>query len=422
MAGVNAGLVVSGLIDGTTIFYDIAVAMGNGLPTSLTQYFDEAKKSPDWANIWSKRTTDAAGLVNLPRIIIRAYDTSTGQDITHTVNITNVYYNGNLVGWDKFSDNENISNDGLLLKLSKNSEYAISHKGNKVQGVMMVGNPADATFNPDNDRITFDGTVVSGGGQISFSGIGKEIAIREIQDANAGYSVEMLVPLDVPKFIMTNENNVIQSTSRIATLFYNGFPVSAGDMTGFQFKFYDITGPTEVELTNTDEDITISQTLVAGDTITVGPNAVDCLKTIRCKVLDASGNELCSGTTAVYDLSDPYSVKWLIADDSTGANATELTGLEPRLNLRNGQTKYLFPKLYTDKGDTFPAGSSAAGVTWEFNADDATTGETITDLDGIPEGGGHTYCSLSYSDVILTNAGGNKVQRPVVVHAQSSEF
>ena len=421
MAGVNAGLVVAGLIDGTTIFYDIAAVKADGTPISLAQYFDETKCRPDWADIWSKRATDAASLASLPRIVIRAYDTSIGIDITHTVNITSVYYNGSLVSWDRFSDDESISTDGLLLKLNKESDYAISYKGNKIQGVMMVGNPADAQYNPDDDRISFDGTVVSQSGQISFSGLGKDIAIRQIQDTYAGYSVEMLVPLDVPKFIMTDSNNAIISTKRIATLYYNGTPVTAANMTGFQFKFYDITGPTEVELTNAAEDITIGRSLVPGDMITIGPKAVDCLMTVRCKVLDAEGNELCSGTTAVYDLSDPYSVKWVIADDTVGTNSTELTGIEPRLNLRNGQTKYIFPKLCTEKGDTFPAGSSAAGVTWQFNADDATTGESVS-LPGVPTAAGQTYCSIGYSDVVLATAGSGKIQRPVALHAQSSEF
>ncbi len=156
--------------------------------------------------------------------------------------------------------------------------------------------------------------------------------------------------------------------------------------------------------------------------ITIGPEAVDCLLTLRCRVFDASGNELASGTSAVYDLSDPYAVKWLISDTSAGANGVELTGLEPRLTMRTGQTKYIFPKLYTDKGDTFPAGSSAASVTWTFNADNGNTGATISDLPGVPSTSGQTYCYLRYEDVILTDANGNKVQRPVKIHAQSSEF
>ncbi len=422
MGNVNAGLVVGGIIDGTTIFYDVAVVEGDGTPTSLMQYFDEAKCRPDWKSIWENRATDASAVATLPRIIIRAYDTSTGLDITHTVNITNVYYNGNLVGWDENDESDAQGGvEGVLKKLSSESDYTISYKGHKLQSVMMIGNPADALTNPDDDRITFDGTVVSGSGQIAFQGIGKDIGIRPINDANAGYSVEMLVPINVAKFIMTDENNVVQSTQRIARLYYNGSPVSVANMEGFQFKFYDITGPNEILLTNTTEGITIGQSLVSGDLITVGASAVDCLMTIRCRVLDASGKELCSNTSAVYDLSDPYSVKWLIADDRAGTNAAEFTGIEPRLNLRSGQSKYIFPKLCTEKGDSFPVGSSAADVTWTFNADDANTGETVT-IDGIPTTPGQTYCSINYNDVVLTISGGVKVQRPVKIHAQSSEF
>lgn len=414
MNTVNAGLVVSGTIDGTTIAYDVAAIDASGNPVSLTQYFDEAKCTPDWESIYNGGK--AAEIATLPRLIIRAFDTSSGQDITNTVSITSVYYNGNMVGWEDDISNSQGGVPGLL----KKGTY--SYNGSNIPCIMIIGNPADAILNPDDDRISFDGTVVSSGGQINFSGIGKEIAIRPIADANAGYSVELHVPLNVPKFIMTNANNQVQSTQRLARLYYNGAPVSASDMTGYTFKFFDITGPSEIEITNTDTDITIGRSLVPGDLITIGPEAVDCLLTLRCRVYDAQGNELASGTSAVYDLSDPYAVKWLICDNAAGTNGIELTGLEPRLNIRTGQTKYIFPKLYTDKGDTFPAGSSAASVTWTFNADDANTGASISDLPGIPSTGGQTYCSLRYQDVVLTDGNGNKVDRPVKIHAQSSEF
>ena len=383
MNRVNAGLVLSGVIDGTTVVYDIAVVDASGNPVSLTQYYDEAKCTPDWANIWQHGTAEEKA--TLPRIIIRAYDTSSGQDITNTLNITAVRYNDAVVGFDGETGISTSQGgvEGLLMRTT------YSYGGTNIPCIMFIGNPADAVLNPDDDRISFDGTVVSSGGQISFSEIGKDIAIRPIADANAGYSVELHVPLNVPKFIMTNNNK-------------------------FELKDHSATGGTP--------GITIGQSAVAGDLITIGPEAVDCLMTIRCRVYDASGNELASGTSAVYDLSDPYAVKWLICDNVAGTGGTELTGLEPHFRMRTGQTKYIFPKLYTDKGDTFPEGSSAANVTWTFNADDANTGETISDLPGVPSTSGQTYCSLRYQDVILTDANGNKVQRPVKIHAQSSEF
>lgn len=421
MNRVNAGLVLSGVIDGTTVVYDIAVVDASGNPVSLTQYYDEVKCTPDWANIWQHGTAEEKA--TLPRIIIRAYDTSSGQDITNTLNITAVRYNDAVVGFDGETGISTSQGgvEGLLMRTT------YSYGGTNIPCIMFIGNPADAVLNPDDDRISFDGTVVSSGGQISFSEIGKDIAIRPIADANAGYSVELHVPLNVPKFIMTNNNNSIQSTQRLARLYYNGVAVNTSELTGVVFKFFDITGPTEVELkdhsaTGGTPDITIGQSAVAGDLITIGPEAVDCLMTIRCRVYNASGNELASGTSAVYDLSDPYAVKWLICDNVAGTGGTELTGLEPHFRMRTGQTKYIFPKLYTDKGDTFPAGSSAANVTWTFNADDANTGETISDLPGVPSTSGQTYCSLRYQDVILTDENGNKVQRPVKIHAQSSEF
>lgn len=58
MNRVNAGLVLSGVIDGTTVVYDIAVVDASGNPVSLTQYYDEAKCTPDWANIWQHGTAE----------------------------------------------------------------------------------------------------------------------------------------------------------------------------------------------------------------------------------------------------------------------------------------------------------------------------------------------------------------------------
>lgn len=410
MSRVNGGIVVSGTIDGTTIVYDVVVVQADGTPTTLTQYYDDAKVLPDWENIYNNGTT--AEKATLPRIIIRAFDTANGTDITHTLNITAVKYNDSLVGFNS-STGISTSTGGVPGLLKKDT---FNYNGHTIPCIIMVGNPADSLINPDDDRITFDGTVVSGGGQMSFQGIGKDVQIRPIVDANGGYSVELHVPLTVPKYIMTNNNNAILSTQRVARLYYNGAPVSASDMTGYTFRFYDITGPTEVQLTNASTDITIGQSLVSGDLITIGPNAVDCLLTLRCRVFDNNNNELASGTSAVYDLSDPYSLKWKVSDSSSGNNASEYTGVEPRVTLHSGQTKYFIPKIVTEKGELSTA------ITWTFNADDANTGVTVSGLPGVPSTSGQTYAYLRYQDVVLTDASGNKTLRPVKLHAQSSEF
>lgn len=409
MNSVKAGIVISGTIDGTTVVYDVVAVQADGTPASLTQFYDEAKVVPDWEAIYESGVS--ADIATLPRVLIRAFDTSSGTDITTTVSSLSVYYNDTLVTFDSTTGISTGSLAGLL-KLT-----TFSYSGTDVPCVMFIGNPADASTNPDDDRITFNGTVVSGGGQISFSGIGKDVQIRSIVDANVGYTAELHVPLTSPKYIMTNSNNVIVSTQRIAKLYYNGSAVSAADMTGYTFKFYDITGPTEVELTGTSTDITISQTLVSGDTITVGPDAVDCLLTMRCRIFDANNQELASATTAIYDLSDPYSVMWVVSDDSTGeTNHAEYTGFEPRVNIRSGQTKYFIPKVVTDKG------TLTSTITWTFNADNANTGDTISDLPGVPSTSGQTYCYIRYADVVQTDTNGNKVIRPVKLHAQSSEI
>ena len=415
MNSVNGGIVVGGTVDGTTVVYDVVVVQADGTPTTLTQYYEEdGRVLPDWKDIWEHATT--ADKNTLPRIIIRAFDTSNGADITHTVNMTAVKYNDVLVTFDS----NDVSNGTNMPGVLKRSTFR--YNNHDIPCIIMIGNPADSVLNPDDDRISFDGSCVSGGGQMQFQDIGKNIQIRPIVDANAGYSVELHVPLvdgqgnPIPKYIMTNNNNVILNTQRLARLYHNGAPVPAANMTGFQFKFYDITGPTEVQLTNADTDIAIGQSLVSGDLITIGPEAVDCMLTIRCRVLDDQNKELASGVSVVYDLSDPYSLVWDVADNASGLNAVRYTGLEPRVNIRKNQTKYFIPSIVTEKGEL------SSNITWTFNADDANTGNTITGLPGVPSTSGQTSAYLRFEDVVLTDGSGNKVMRPVKLHAQSSEF
>ncbi len=415
MSTVNGGIVVSGTIDGTTIVYDVVAVQADGTPTTLTQYYDEAKVVPDWAAIYTSGT--AAEKATLPRILVRAFDTSSGTDITSTVNITTVRYgfaidNNTVVNFD--SNGVSMAPiEGLL----KRTTYR--YNGTDVPCIMMIGNPADPSYNnPDDDRISFDGTVVSSGGSVSFMGIGKDVQIRPIVDANFGYSMALHVPIDSPSYIMTDASNVILSTRRVAQLYYNNVAVDVTKLNemGCNFKFFDITGPTEEELVNGAPGITIGRSTINGDMITIGPAAVDCMLTIRCKAFDSEGKEIASATGVAYDLSDPYSLTWKIADTSGGQNGVDYTGLEPRVILRSGQTKYFIPRIVTEKGNM------PGTITWTFNADDANTGETISGLPGVPSGSGKTNAYLRYQDVVLTDASNNKTIRPVKLHAQSSEF
>ena len=402
MKQANAGIVISGVIDGTTIAYDVIVVENDLTPTTITQYYSETEFVPDWADIW-QNGSDAAK-ATLPRLVVKARDMVTGADLTRTVSITAVWYNGSQMTFGADGISTGTVMPGVLRLTT------IQYGSYTVPCLQLVGNPASALLNPDSDRIEIDGTVVCDGGQVSFRKLGVDLPIRPLEKGTGGYSVELLVPSDVDKYIYTDPStNQPVPTKRIAQLRLNNVPVGVEGLTGYSVKWYDITGPTEVELV-AGTNIAFAKSKMTNDVITIKPDAVDSMMSFTAKVFGADNNLVAVGSSMTVDLTDPWQSKWTVKTAVDATEGTEYYGVKPMVQLHSGQKRYFFPGLYNANGD-YPS-----KLTWTFNVDDATTGADISQ--GFVTGtdtAGNSYCIVSFSDVV---PGG--VARNIILNAQTN--
>lgn len=421
---VQAGIVIDGVIDGTTVGYQVMVVYGENYPKPLEQWFNEETGActPDWASAWAElqRGETSERLAKLPRVYIRARDLSTGADLTKTVTITKVLYNGNDAEWN----GGGTAHNGLIRMADASSPaYGYTYQGRVVPTVMIIGNPADALTNPDNDRISFNGTVVTDGGQVKFEDVGTDIDIHPELSANAGYSLSLIVPADKEAYIYDKQ----VSTKRIAVLYHDGNQVDPTAMPHI-FEFEDVTGADDIPL-DAGANIIYSSTAIGGksvrnNTIEIKPDAVDSMMTMRCNCFtyenNIKGNLIASALAAIYDTSDEFQVRFLIADDPNFSSGIENLSNQnlsegPRFMLHNGQTKYIQPKLVKGSG-----GDEVAAINgWRFNADDPNNDAAVTDMDDARINNhttGQTYCYVKYTDVVKDGA----VRRPVRLHAQTT--
>lgn len=428
MGNVNAGIVIDGVIDGTTVGYEIVVVYGNGDgPSPLEQWYDDhsGECSPDWAAAWSElqqQGVNAERLAKIPRLFIKARDHSTGTDVTQSLRITKVNYNGTDYNWA----NDGTAANGII-KMVMGGDYGYKYGANSqpVPTVMFIGNPADALSNPDSDRVSFEGTVTVDGAQVGFKGLGKDVDIHPYLSGDVGYTVHIAVPSNVDPYIPSKQ----ATTQRIAALRHNGSFVNQGS-TPHIIKFYDATGATDRELVNAANRISLERVAIGGEfmpttgnnKITIYPNAVDSMMTLRVSVYAYEngivGRLLASSLAAIYDLSDEYQVKWKLSDNANFGDNVEVISNEnlsegPRFLLRRGETKYMKPAIVTGKDGAELAGNR----TWKFNADDPTTNVAVTDMSDARinnQTPGQQYCYIQYSDVVKNNK-----RRPVKIHAQT---
>ena len=127
------------------------------------------------------------------------------------------------------------------------------------------------------------------------------------------------------------------------------------------------------------------------------------------KVYNANNELVASGTSMTIDYTDPWWTKWVVKNAAEAAEGTEYAGVMPEIQLRSGQQRYLFPKLYNTNGE-YPT-----ALTWTFNFDDGETGDTITGIQTGTDSSGNSYCVVSYSDVVV---GG--VSRKIIINAQTT--
>lgn len=416
MNQVKAGLVVGGIIDGTTVVYTPMVVDGLLNSMSLMQVYDASGVDPDFADINRKGTTEADA--TLPRIIITARDTANSQDITTSLRFSAIYYNGVQLSPTGEGTTSHISNWNKGVKYGTLFESdEVQYKDSYIPCLKVVGNPADPSSNTSDDIISIDGTVVSGSGDMSFSGLEVTFGIREKVSGGQGYRVELVVPTANDAPYAYTDSTGVQPATLVAKLYNNDEEVPIASQANMVFKFYDITGATDVELTTTSGKYSIVADGGVSRKIQILPDGIDFMLSLRvcayenAAAVAAGSKPLATNVRAVYDLSDDFKIQFSIADNASGTLNKETLVCNrseyPKVWLRKNQKRYIIPEIVTDSGYS-PA------VTWTFNADDATTKEPIS---GLPRDVSSTSCSIQYSDVIVNGA-----NRYVIIHAQSSEF
>ena len=401
----NAGIVISGLIDGTTIAYTVMAVNANGANTTLVQHYNESTINPDWADIYQHGSeTDKQ---SLPRVIIKATDTSTQQPLDGGVKIVAVRYNGFEVEFGDDGISDNVM-PGVLKK------ETVTFGGVTRDCVTFIGNPAAGDPGTHTDQMEFDGYVMSDSGRVDFHGLLIPIEIFEVTATDEGYSAVLFTPEGDQNIMAANG-----STKRTVSLYKGVAEVTDGS--NYAVKWFDITGASEVPLVNGVGGITITTSDAskpAGDTIQIGADAVNSSMTFVARIykksdlnqdgtIPAGAQPVASDTDITYDFSDPFQIRWIIRDSTsgTGVEVECERGQLPRFELRKTWTRYFFPKVYNSEGDV-----ADNKVEWTFNFDNAVDGTTIEDMPTYSN-----YFVIAYTDVITPQG-----RRSIIAHAQAN--
>ena len=359
----NAGIVISGLIDGTTVVYSVQSVDATGKGTPLVQHYNESVIDPDWDNIYKHGTS--ADKQKLPRVIIKANDSSTQQVLDGSLHIVTVKYNGYVVQFGDDGISDNIM-PGVLKK------ETVTLGGVTRDCVTFIGNPGAGDPGTHTDQMELDGYVTTDSGQIDFHGLLIPIEIFEVTSADEGFSAVIWTPEGDQNIMLAGGG-----TKRTVSLYKGVSEVTDGS--NYAVKWVDITGATEVPLVNGQGGITITTS-------------------------DASKP---TGDTIAYDFSDPFQIRWLVKESSSGT-AVEVEcerGQFPRFEMRKNWTRYFYPKVYNSEGDV-----ADNKVTWTFNFDDALDGTTISGISTYPN-----YFVISYTDVVTSQG-----RRSIIAHAQAN--
>lgn len=397
----TGGITITGTIDGTSVMGEVAVING-----PLLQYYDGASVKPDWAAKWA----DGAGANLVPICYPKMHDSASGADLTGTVSLTEVRYNDTLITWG--NDGKATAPSIIAGKLLKTT-YTYGDK--TIEVVKFIGNPASEATNPDDDRIAFYGTCVSGGGQVTFQNVGKAVEIRRLESTER-YDIYLTVPENYESYISRQASGATKATRRLASLMKNGEAVSVGSMSGYEFRWADITDKSEKALSN-GNGITISTTSVTNDTITIDAASVDSMMLLRCRCYDGSGagaNVVATAVVPVFDLSDELQVRWMVSNYPSGTTETEYMGDEDSsqvIAMRSGDSLKFRPVVFNRS--TGAAASAFSGVDWNFSLDDSD-GQEVTPTTAPTA----KYAILTYGDVTKTE-GGVLIARPLHLSATS---
>ena len=401
----TGGITITGTIDGTSVMGEVAVING-----PLLQYYDGASVKPDWAAKWA----DGAGANLVPICYPKMHDSASGADLTGTVSLTRITYNDADIQWG--NDGKSTSPSliaGRLLKTTMVYPTA-SNPNNTIEVVKFIGNPAQGEATPDDDRIAFYGSCSSGGGRINFQNVGKAVEIRRLESTER-HDIYLTVPENYESYISRQASGVTKATRRLASLMKNGEAVSVGSMSGYEFRWADITDKSEKALSN-GNGITISTTSVANDTITIDAAAVDSMMLLRCRCYDGSGagaKVVATAVVPVFDLSDELQVRWKVGPQAGGAEVTYIGDEDSSqvIAMRSGDNLKFRPVVYNRQ--TGELASAFSDVEWDFSADDNDGVEHITEFT-------HTtkYVILTHGNVTKTEDG-VLMARPIHLSATS---
>lgn len=400
----NAGIVISGIMDGTTISYSVQAVDATGANVPLVQHYNESIIDPDWGAM--AKGSDADKKL-LPRIVIKATDTATQQVLDGQVRIVSVQYNGFTVEFGDDGVSDNVM-PGVLKK------ETVTFGGITHDCIKFVGNPAAGDPGTHTDQLELTGYVTTESGPVKFKGLLIPIEIFEVTSADEGFSANIWTPEGDQNIQAANGN-----TKRRVT-FYKGVK-EVTDGSNYTVKWFDITGDTDVLLVNGQGGIIISTSDAAkpaGDTITIPADAVNSSMTFAARIyktsdlaqdgtIPAGVLPIAADTDIAYDFSDPFQIRWVIRDSVSGSGVEVECerGQYPRFDLRRGWTRYFFPIAYNTSGDV-----ADNKVAWAFNFDDAKDGSDIT---GIATGS--NYFPISYSDVVTSQG-----RRSIIAHAQAT--
>lgn len=405
----NAGIVISGIMDGTTISYSVLAVDATGANVPLVQHYNESIIDPDW-DAMAKGSAQDNNL--LPRIVIKATDTATQQVLDGQVRIVSVQYNGFTVEFGDDGVSDNVM-PGVLKK------ETVTFGGITRDCIKFVGNPAAGDPGTHTDQLELTGYVTTESGPVNFKGLMIPIEIFEVTSADEGFSANIWTPEGDQNIQAANGN-----TKRRVT-FYKGVK-EVTDGSNYAVKWFDITGDTDVLLVNGQGGFIISTSDAAkpaGDTITIPAAAVNSSMTIAARIYKTSDLAqdgtipsgvlpIAADTDITYDFSDPFQIRWIVRDslDGSGVEVECERGQYPRFDLRRGWTKNFFPVVYNTSGDV---PDNKVAIT--FNFDDAKDGSDITGIATGQTDTGGSYFAISYSDVV-TPAG----RRSIVAHAQAT--
>ena len=401
MAKATGGITISGTIDGTSVIGEIAVING-----PLLQYFDGATVKPDWNAKWA----NGAGASQVPILYPKMHDTASGADLTGSVSLTRVTYNDTTITWG--NDGKATAPSIVAGKLLKTT---YTYGTDTIECVKFIGNPASESTNPDDDRIAFYGTCVSSGGQVNFSNVGIDIQIRRLESTET-HDVYLTVPTGYDSFISRLGTGATKATRRLATLMKNGDEVNIASMSGYVFKWADITDKSVRELSN-GNGITISTTNITNDTITIDAAAVNSMMLLRCRCYDGSdagANVVATYVVPIFDLSDELQVRWKVGPYPYNASNAEVEYVgdedsSQQIQLRKGDAMVFRPVIFNRQ--TGEAASAFSSVDWDFSYDDSNGNEVTPTTAATTK-----YAVITYNDVVQ-NVSGTLTKRSIRLSA-----